>query len=409
MKRRIGILWLVLVLSLGLCTPTLAAGQAFSDVPVSHWSYVYVQRAYEDGVVNGVGGGRFAPEDTLTIAQFMTMMTRAFYAEDVAEVEDAIEDPGDWYLPGLAVALEYGLLTNTYVDPETWYGYLSPCWRYEMAAIMYNIILSYGLDDFILDGRTAAAIGANIPDFPEIPSEYRVPVAALVKAGVITGIDNAGTFAGESTVTRAQAATIYCRFAQLMEDAWGQPEQPDDSTQPDDSIQPDDVPQPEEPSQPTEPTQPEEPSQPTEPVQPSEPVQPEQPTQPVDDLQAMREEMLAEINAQRAQAGLSPLTLNDTAGDAAQVRAEELVTLFSHTRPNGESCFTALKEAGVSYRAAGENIAFGYPTVASVMEGWMNSEGHRANILNANFTQVGIGFVKSESGYGSHWVQLFIG
>ena len=69
---------------------------------------------------------------------------------------------------------------------------------------------------------------------------------------------------------------------------------------------------------------------------------------------------------------------------------------------------TALKEQGASYRAAGENIAYGQRSAEQVMEGWMNSSGHRANILNAQYTAIGVGVYRSASGT-LHWVQLFIG
>lgn len=78
------------------------------------------------------------------------------------------------------------------------------------------------------------------------------------------------------------------------------------------------------------------------------------------------------------------------AGFPAQVRAVETKTLFSHTRPDGSSFSTALKEQGVSYRGAGENIAWGQKTSEQVMEGWMNSAGHRANILNEKYTSLGV-------------------
>lgn len=116
-------------------------------------------------------------------------------------------------------------------------------------------------------------------------------------------------------------------------------------------------------------------------------------------------EVLRLVNDIRAQNGLSLLTSTTALQNAAQARTAEIATSFSHTRPNGKSCFTILGEHGVSYRAAGENIAMGQKTPAAVVDAWMNSEGHRANILNASFTQLGVGYDASRSG----WVQLFIG
>lgn len=113
------------------------------------------------------------------------------------------------------------------------------------------------------------------------------------------------------------------------------------------------------------------------------------------------EEVLYYCNIEREKAGVSPLVLDETLCSAAEVRAGELVSTFSHTRPDGRSCFTAMEEAGYSYSAAGENIAWGYSTAKEVVEGWMNSPGHRANILSSDFNSIGIG--KS----GTYWVQMF--
>jgi uncharacterized protein YkwD len=80
---------------------------------------------------------------------------------------------------------------------------------------------------------------------------------------------------------------------------------------------------------------------------------------------------------------------------AAGIRAGEIAALFSHTRPDGSECFTVLEECGVPYRTAGENIAkatTGYRSPAEVIQMWMDSSGHRANILNRDYTSVGIGY-----------------
>lgn len=112
------------------------------------------------------------------------------------------------------------------------------------------------------------------------------------------------------------------------------------------------------------------------------------------------------VNEERAKAGLAPLTVDNTVTNAAQKRAHEIETSFSHTRPNGSDFSTALKEAGVNYRSAGENIAYGQDSAARVMQDWMNSAGHRANILNGSFTKIGVGHYKSASGV-DYWTQLF--
>ena len=116
-------------------------------------------------------------------------------------------------------------------------------------------------------------------------------------------------------------------------------------------------------------------------------------------------QVAALVNAERAKYGLSALTVDTNVQQAALVRAKETAQSFSHTRPNGSSFSTALTEAGVSYRTAGENIAYGQTTPQQVMNAWMNSSGHRANILNANYTTIGVGYTVING--TAYWAQLF--
>ena len=116
-------------------------------------------------------------------------------------------------------------------------------------------------------------------------------------------------------------------------------------------------------------------------------------------------QVVALVNAERTKQGLSALTIDTKVQQAALVRAKESAQSFSHTRPNGSSFSTALTEAGVSYRTAGENIAYGQSTPQQVMNAWMNSSGHRANILNANYTTIGVGYTVINGTV--YWAQLF--
>ena len=126
-----------------------------------------------------------------------------------------------------------------------------------------------------------------------------------------------------------------------------------------------------------------------------------------DQISQYIDEVIRLVNVERNKAGLPSLTKNDKACTVANVRANEIVTSFSHTRPNGKDCFSVLSEYNISYRASGENIAMGQKTPAEVMEAWMNSSGHRANILSANFTEIGVGVVYSQGRY--YWAQMFLG
>ena len=95
-------------------------------------------------------------------------------------------------------------------------------------------------------------------------------------------------------------------------------------------------------------------------------------------------------NNYRSLVGVPSLTLDSSLVEAANIRAKELSDSFSHTRPNGSSCFTVLSELGISYGTAGENIAAGYSSSQSVMEGWRSSSGHYQNIISSKFKKIGI-------------------
>lgn len=110
-------------------------------------------------------------------------------------------------------------------------------------------------------------------------------------------------------------------------------------------------------------------------------------------------------NNYRSLIGASSLTLDSFLMTAADIRAKELSNSFSHTRPNGSSCFTVLSELGISYGTAGENIAAGYSSPQSVMEGWYSSSGHYQNIISSKFKKIGIGVNIINNQY--YWVQIF--
>lgn len=110
-------------------------------------------------------------------------------------------------------------------------------------------------------------------------------------------------------------------------------------------------------------------------------------------------------NNYRSSVGVSSLTLDSSLVEAASIRAKELSNSFSHTRPNGSSCFTVLSELGISYGTAGENIAAGYSSSQSVMEGWRSSSGHYQNIIFSKFKKIGIGVNIINNQY--YWVQIF--
>ena len=124
-------------------------------------------------------------------------------------------------------------------------------------------------------------------------------------------------------------------------------------------------------------------------------------------ISSYEREVIRLVNEARASYGLKPLTENWELSRVARYKSQDMRDrhYFSHTSPTYGSPFEMIKAFGLSYRTAGENIAYGYRTPKAVVDGWMNSSGHRANILNASFTQIGVGYVPN----GNYWTQMFIG
>lgn len=118
------------------------------------------------------------------------------------------------------------------------------------------------------------------------------------------------------------------------------------------------------------------------------------------------EEVVRLVNVERTKIGKSALTMDTDINVAAYIRSKELVKKFDHVRPDGQEWHTIFKECGITHNGAGENIAMGYRTPAAVVQAWMNSPGHKANILNGSYTHIGVGCYEVNGYY--YWVQLFI-
>ncbi|MCR1897942.1 CAP domain-containing protein [Irregularibacter muris] len=201
------------------------------------------------------------------------------------------------------------------------------------------------------------------------------------------------------------------------------PEQP---TTPEQPSKPD--PKPEQPTTPEQPSKPDpKPEQPTTPEQPNKPdPKPEQPTTPEqpnkpdpkppvsggtnNTVNAEELKMLEYVNSERAKAGVAPLQMDTEVAKVAEIKSQDMVdkNYFSHTSPTYGSPFDMMKSFGIKYRTAGENIAKN-STMLKAHQALMNSEGHRQNILNPNYTHMGIGIVQNKSTSGITVTQMFIG
>ena len=150
------------------------------------------------------------------------------------------------------------------------------------------------------------------------------------------------------------------------------------------------------------------PDTPTVPDAPVTPDTPEQEAPENGSSAASFEKQVADlVNAQRAAHGLSALTFSQQLSDGARAKSEDMAenNYFSHTSPTYGSPFDMMKSFGITYRSAGENIAKGYSSPEAVVTAWMNSEGHRENILSSKYTAIGVGYVAD----GGYWTQWFTG
>lgn len=219
MKKRMISLILSLTLLLSLSAPALAAAPAakphFTDVPTSHWAYTQIERAYSDGVIAGTAGnaanytGVFSPSGTLTEAQFVTIMTRAFFNDELEAAKKTVGSNAKWYAAAQKVAEDQHLLTFVQGKMD------APITRYDMAAIMTNIMSAKEFPGRP-DATKIEETFDKIADFKSIPNYYQVSVASVFAMGLIAGTDSKGTFSGSSYMNRAQAAVVYGRMKDVF-------------------------------------------------------------------------------------------------------------------------------------------------------------------------------------------------
>lgn len=161
---------------------------------------------------------------------------------------------------------------------------------------------------------------------------------------------------------------------------------------------------------PSEPVESEEPTYPSlpQPEKPVEPSVPEVPTVPASGLSAIEMELVRLVNIERQKGGLKPFTASSELSNVARTKSEDMArnNYFNHTSPTYGSPFKMMQTFGIKYSTAGENIARGQLSAQTVVNGWMNSSGHRANIMNPSFNKIGVGHSKSSNGT-NYWTQMF--
>ena len=238
MKKWIS-LCLTLLLCAGLATPACAAG--FSDVPAGHYAAGAIGKCVDKGVVSGYNNGTFRPNATLTRAQFCVMLSRAFFASYIEKYKDPIYISSGIFWANYQAMMANQALNNTSFadDTDNVQEMSRSISRYDMAQLITNIMTRQG---FPASSSDKSAAIAKITDYNTIPSQYRDAVANVYALGIITGYSD-GSFSGEVTMNRGQAAVVIYRMMQYSGNSGGNITNPDPET-------------PAEPETPSKPSQP---------------------------------------------------------------------------------------------------------------------------------------------------------
>lgn len=178
-------------------TTAFAASVKFTDVPDSHWAFSSITEMADKGIMSGIGNNLFAPSQQLSNAEFITMLVRQFYSDKLGT------EGGTWYATFMAAAKSANILTGTNVTAE---GTIN---RYDMAQLMYNVLKAEGITTSSLSDTSKVA------DWASVPSIYRDAVSVCYNMGMLTGVDNKGTFNGTGVMDRAQAAVVMDRLLEV--------------------------------------------------------------------------------------------------------------------------------------------------------------------------------------------------
>lgn len=185
-----------------LSTTAFAASVKFTDVPSNHWASTSIYKMADKGTMSGIGNNLFAPSQQLSNAEFITMLVRQFYSDKLGT------EGSTWYAPFMAGAKSANILTGTNVGSNENLA-TSTINRYDMAQLMYNVLKAEGIN------TTPLSDTSKVSDWSAVPSTYRDAVSVCYNMGMLTGVDNKGTFNGTGVMDRAQAAVVMSRLIEV--------------------------------------------------------------------------------------------------------------------------------------------------------------------------------------------------
>ncbi|WP_075617241.1 S-layer homology domain-containing protein [Paenisporosarcina indica] len=346
MKRLKILVGFLLIFMLFIPTSTLATG--FSDVSTSHWAYESINKLSNAKIINGYSNGVFDPENRVTRAQAAKIIAGALEIPLNSTYKVSYQDVPSthWAYQEIRALSEKGIFSDaTKFNPD------ASLTRAQMAKVLVN---SYQIK---MDDNHQAS-------FKDVSKNHWHPyITTLAEVRISEGVTR-NTFNPDGKVSRAQMSVFVDRAM-----TWDQKR--DSGVIKYDTAKKMYV--------------------------DSSPVVSDSAT-----------ETAKLVNIERAKAGLPLLTIDAPLSKIAKVKAEDMVNnnYFAHTSPTYGEPWDMAKRFGYSYRSFGENIAYGQPTPEDVVKAWMNSPGHKANILNNSYTNIGAGIAKKTNGQ-IYWVHMF--
>lgn len=363
MKKILSILMTTIIVLTMSSAVVVFGNSVYTDVASSHWAFDAISFATQKKWFNGYSDGTFCPNNTISRAEatkvLVSMLERDSNEISKTSYSDVLVS--DWYAPYIEAGKDLFIDVNVggKFKPH------NPITREEtiyalVRGMKFNISVEY-VDQSMLEKFT---------DAKEINDSIKPYFTIAMQKDLISGY-NDGTVKAKGSLTRAEFATLLYRAYWISQ-----------GTSIDEIEMTDDEAKNYEES--------------------------------YDDFDlsnsgeiAFRKAVVTLVNEIRNDYGLNQLSENPDLAQVAQMKAEDMQNnkYFDHQSPTYGSPFDMMKKFGISYMSAGENIAKGQSTPEEVVNSWMNSEGHKENILNPSYTQIGIGYSADED----IWVQMFIG
>ncbi|WP_077247251.1 S-layer homology domain-containing protein [Pseudobacillus wudalianchiensis] len=343
LSKKMGTAAAAFILSGGIWASPADAATSFHDISDKYWAYPQIEKMASQGIITGFKDGTFRAQEPVTRAQSAIFIGRALKINPKQTSTMKFQDVSASGTAGYSYIVA---LTEQGIFSKADYFHPNrPLTRAELAKIM---VTAFNLP---------RAKGPSFTDVPENhwAAEY---IGTLAGAGITSGT-TATTFSPNGKVTRGQLAVFISNILKHDQEV----------------------------------TTPQPPAKDT-----------------LSDAHAeVAQQILSLVNQERSKAGVKPLKYADDVAKVAQLKSEDMAkkNYFDHTSPTYGSPFDMMDRYGIGFTYAGENIAAGYSTAEAVMRGWMNSPGHRANILSANYAEMGIGIAEGGD-YGIYYTQMFV-